>query len=92
METRAYLIATSQTEALVTVHENATMYHPGTPLPEQFWTYPFTDDGRDYILGAEPQQPYADADRLLADNGWRREGPWAVGDVVNGTYARVSRA
>lgn len=90
-ETRAYLTHEADDLLRVTVHEGATLYSKGAPT-EASWTIPLTDDGRDYVMGAQPEQPFVDADRVLAENGWTREGPWAVGDVVTGTYATITRA
>lgn len=92
METRAYIAHDSETVLRVTVHTGAGLYTQGTPDPDQSWTYPATDDGRVPLFGAQPEQPFEDADRILAEHGWTREGRWLVGDVITGTYARICRA
>lgn len=91
-ETRAYLTAESDDTARVDVYDDVTLYggrHGKDPVFSG--TFPLTDDGVDYVMGAEPGQPYADADGLLSANGFRRDGVWLSGDVITGTFARVSR-
>lgn len=91
-ETRAYLTITADDQFRVTIREGCGLYSRGTEIPGMSWTLPFADDGRTHLFGAEPDQPYADADEILAEHGWKREGRWAVGDSTTGTYADVSRA
>ncbi|MGY5627487.1 hypothetical protein ACW7N6_38610 [Streptomyces sp. UC1A3] len=92
-DTRAYIEQVTDDRASVMVFEDVTMYggrDGKTPvLSEQ---YALEDDGVDYVMGAQPEQPFAEADRILATHGWTREGAWIVGDAVTGIYARVSRA
>lgn len=92
MELRAYITRDDKGTVRVTVHTDVTLYSKGSPDPEQSWTYPLIDSGTDHLFGAQPEQPFEDADRILAEHGWTREGPWAVGDVTTGTYARIARA
>lgn len=90
METRAYLTPESGNRLRLDIRENCTLYSKGA---EVFWvTFPFVDDGKDHIMGSQPEQPFTDADRVLAGHGWKREGRWVIGDVVTGTYARIIRA
>jgi hypothetical protein len=56
------------------------------------WSFPLASDECDHLFGAQPDQPFADADRLLADHGWNRDGTWVMGGSTSGTYARVTRA
>ena len=91
MGTRAYLTHDDETTLRVTVHQDATLYDKGSPVPEMTWTFPLVDDGKDHLFGAQPEQPFEDADRILAEHGWTREGRWAVGDVITGTYASIAR-
>lgn len=93
MELRAYITRDAADDQLrVTVHEDCTLYSKGVPNSTLSWAIPLTDDGTDYVMGAQPEQPFEDADRTLAEHGWTREGSWALGDVVTGTYARIARA
>jgi hypothetical protein len=93
MQTRAYLTAESDDTARVEVFEGVTMYGgregKDAVLSE---TIRLTGDSVDYVMGAEPDGPYAEADSVLTANGWKREGNWVAGDAVTGTYVRVSRA
>lgn len=92
METRAYITTEDENLLRLTVREGCTLYSGGEPAEGQSWTFPLIDDGRDYVMGAQPDQPYLDADRVLAEHGWTREGPWAVGDAITGAYATITRA
>lgn len=92
MELRAYITRDAADDQLrLTVHEDCTLYSRGTPDWTLSWVS-FADDGVDHLFGAQPEQQFTDADRILAEHGWTREGPWAVGDVTTGTYARIARA
>ena len=86
---RACLTRETQELLRVTVHKNTRLYSKGDP--GESWTFPVRDDGVTYLLDAQPERPFIDADRILAENGWTREGRWVVGDVVTGTYATISR-
>lgn len=92
-DTRAYIEQVTDDRAAVEVFEDVTMYGgrdgKAPVLSEQFT---LEDGGADHVMGAEPEQPYAEADRILAAHGWRREGVWLNGDAVTGIYARVTRA
>lgn len=91
METRAYLTHDNETTLRVTVHENCTIYSDGTAVSDQSWTFPLADDGTWHLFGSQSDEPFENADRVLIEHAWTREGRWVVGDVVTGTYARVSR-
>jgi hypothetical protein len=91
MGTRAYLTHDSETALRVTVHEGCALYSDGTPNLDQSWVFAATDDGVDHLFGAQPERPFRDADRILAEHGWKREGSWMIGDAVTGTYARIAR-
>lgn len=92
METRAYITYETDDLLRVTVHENCGLYSDGAAVAGASWTYPFVDDGKDHLFGAQPEQVFIGADRVLAEHGWTREEPWGVGDVVTGTYASITRA
>lgn len=89
MKAHAYLTQNSDQELRVTVHRDAGLYSDGTP--GESWTFPVTDSGKIHLFGAQPEQPFIDADRILAENGWTREGPWMIGDIVTETRARIAR-
>lgn len=91
MELRAYIGHDAEGLLRVTVHEDCTLYSKGSPVPEQSWSFPLVGDGVDHLFGAQPEQPFEDADRILAEHAWTREGRWVSGDVVTGTYARITR-
>jgi hypothetical protein len=92
MEIRAYIARDDSDQQLrVTVHEDCTLYSRGVPNWTMSWAFPLADDGVDHLFGAQPEQPFEDADRILAEHGWTREGRWVSGDVVTGTYARITR-
>lgn len=93
MELRAYITRDAADDQLrVTVHEDCTLYSRGVPSSTLSWIFPPVDDGKDHLFGAQPEQLFAEADRILAEHGWTREGRWAVGDVTTGTYTRIARA
>jgi hypothetical protein len=93
METRAYITHEPDGQLRVTVHEGCTLYSEGDVDPNQSWVYPRVNDGVDHVMSAQPDQPFADADSILAEHGWTRESPrWLVGDVIIGTYARITRS
>lgn len=91
--TRAYITQVADDAAELAVYDGVTMYGGRADkepvLSEQ---YTLEDDGVDYVMGAEPGQPYEEADRILAANGFKRDGVWLVGDAVTGICARVPRA
>lgn len=89
METRAYLTHDSETVLRVTVHTDCALYSKGDADPDQSWTFPAVDDGKAHTFGSQPDQPFEDADRILADHGWKREGRWLVGTRA---HARICRA
>jgi hypothetical protein len=88
---RAYITHDDETTLRVTVHADARLYNTGTPDPDQSWTYRLVEDNVDHLFGAQPDQPFEDADRILAEHGWKREGRWLIGDAVTGTSARIAR-
>ncbi len=91
METRAYLSADDEATFRVTVYPEASLYSRGEPAEGQSWSFPLIKNDADYVMGAQPEQPYEDADAVLSEHGWTREGRWVSGDVFTGTYVRVSR-
>ncbi|MER7488735.1 hypothetical protein ABTY20_23080 [Streptomyces sp. NPDC126497] len=89
-ETRAYIEQITDDRANLAVYEGVTMYG-GRKDPAWSEQYTLEDDGVDHLFAAQPEQPFTEADRILAAHGFKREGVWVVGDAITGTYARISR-